>query len=382
VTFFGVEIRRPQVYGGLLLLALALGAALACYKTPLSFEEVQALNRSVEITGPIKPELRKDPVTDSILMYRVTRIFEPSFDQLQDGAGLPAGEPIQPRRPQAARLLGFLPALYRLPFLVFGLWLGGALWWVSRRLFNNEGGYVALALFCFSPLVIGASSTVNAEIIAAWGLFGIVYTAIGVGHTLYSPPRRWPPRIVLLGLAFGFTAAAHLGAALLGAVLAIFFLLYLSPHDRKPAAIAVVVMALTVACVFLWGCYGWNASFLHSLSQAGQSLRPAIPKGDTFAPWFQFGNLPTVALLSLALVIFLAWKRTRYFGNWTPLLVIALLGLLQFPGTSPVIWMAPFAFVFVGGIAADLLESKYRGWTQALLLVMIATQVVLAFSLR
>ena len=324
-----------------------------------------ALNRSVEISGPVKPELRTDPVTDSILMYRVTRIFEPSFDQLQEEGRL-----------------RFLPALYRLPFLVFGLWLGGALWWVSRRLFNDEGGYVALALFCFSPLVIGFSSMVSAEIIAAWGLFGIVYTAIGVGHTLYSPPRRWLPRIVLLGLAFGFTAAAHLGAALLGVVLAIFFMLYLSPPDRKPAAIAVLVMALIVAGVFLWGCYGWNASLLRSLSQAGQSLRPAMPKGDIFALWFQLRNLPTVALMLVALVIFLAWKRTRYFGNWTPLLVIALLSLLQFPGTSPVIWMAPFAFVFVGGIAADLLESKYRGWTQGVLFALVAVQVVLAFPLR
>jgi hypothetical protein len=369
-----MEIRRPQVFGGLLLLALALEAALAAYRNPLSLQEIQALNRSVEISDSIKPELRNDPVTDSILMYRVTRIFGPSFDPLPDGG----------RRPQAqaARLLSFLPALYRLPFLIFGLWLGGALWWVSRRLFNNEGGYVALALFCFSPLVIGFSSTVNAEIIAAWGLFGIVYTAIGVGHTLYSPPRRWPPRIVLLGLAFGFTAAAHLGAALLGAVLAVFFMLYLSPTDRKPAAIAVLAMALAIASVFLWGCYGWNKSLLSSLSQVGQSLRPAIPQGGIFAPWFRLGNLPTAALMSAALAIFLGWKRTRYFGNWTLLLVMALLGLLQFPGTSPVIWMAPFAFVFVGGIAADLLESKYRVATQGVLFAVVATQFVLAFWLR
>ncbi|HZR30158.1 MAG TPA: hypothetical protein VFA71_15375 [Terriglobales bacterium] len=381
MTFFGIEIRRPQVFGGLLLLALALEAVLASYTTPLSSDEIQALSRSVEITASIKPELRKDPVTDSILMYRVTRIFEPWFDQRHEQKPLPPGEPTQPGppQPQATRLLS---ALYRLPFVIFGLWLGGALWWVSRRLFNNEGGYVALALFCLSPLVIRFSSSVNAEIIASWGLFGIVYTAIGVGHTLYSPPRRWPPRIVLLGLAFGFTAAAHLGAALLGIVLAIFFMLYLSPPDRKPAAMAVLAVALVVASVFLWGCYGWNTSLLKSFSQAGQALRPTIPKGDVFMTWFQFPNLPTAALIAGALAIFLAWKRTRYFGNWTPLLVIALLSLLQFPGSWPVIWMAPFAFVFVGGIAADLLESKYRGWAQAVIFVMVATQVVLVFWLR
>ena len=66
----------------------------------------------------------------------------------------------------------------RLPFVIFGLWLGGALWWVSRRLYNNAGGYVALGLYCSSPFIVQASSTVNADILAAWGLFGIVYTAI------------------------------------------------------------------------------------------------------------------------------------------------------------------------------------------------------------
>src|SRR5579884_1479425 len=34
----------------------------------------------------------------------------------------------------------------RLPFVLFGVWLGGALWWVARRLFGDPGGYVALAL--------------------------------------------------------------------------------------------------------------------------------------------------------------------------------------------------------------------------------------------
>jgi hypothetical protein len=281
-----------------------------------------------------------------------------------------------------------MPALYRLPFLIFGLWLGGALWWVSRRLFNNEGGYVALALFCFSPLVIAASSQMNAEIIAAWGLFGIVYTAVGVGHTLYSPPRRWPPRIVLLGLAFGFTAAAHLSTAIIGAALAIFFMLYLSPPDRKPAALAVFALSLLIAGLFVWGCYGWNLSISGLFAHAGQALRPAFPQA-LFSPgdnpielWISARELPTALLLVASAIVFLGWKRTRYFGNWTPLLVIALLLILEFPGTSPLVWCAPFAFVFVGGVAADLLESRYRRVTQLVLVLLIGAQAVLSFPLH
>src|SRR5579864_174725 len=30
--------------------------------------------------------------------------------------------------------------IVRLPFVAFGVWLGGALWWVARRLFDDSGG--------------------------------------------------------------------------------------------------------------------------------------------------------------------------------------------------------------------------------------------------
>ena len=379
MTLFGFEIRRPQIYGGLLLVALAAKALLAAYQTPLSAEEARVLNRSVEIAVPIKSEFRK-PVADSILLYRITRLFEPSVDQLRPT--MRSGQVQESRQADPGRLTRLLPMLYRLPFVAFGLWLGGALWWVSRRLFNNEGGYAALALFCFSPLVVRYASTINPEIIAAWGLFGIVYTAIGVGHTLYSPPRRWPPRIVLLGLALGFTAAAHLGAALLGVVLAIFFLLYLAPAYRRPAALAVLAIAFIIAYLFVWSCYAGGASLRDLLSHATETIRPVLPRIAAFAAWFQLRNLPTIMLVFMAFVIFLGWRRTHYFGNWTPLLVIALLGVMQFQQTMPAIWIAPFAYVFAGGIAADLLESNYRRPTHILLLALMAAQVALTFSLH
>src|SRR5205823_6847821 len=146
----------------------------------------------------------------------------------------------------------------RLPLIIFGLWLGGALWWVSRRLYNNAGGYVALGLYCSSPFIVQASSTVNADILAAWGLFGIVYTAIGVAHTLYAPPRKWRPRIVLLGLAIGLTAGANVSAAIAGLALAAAFMLYLAPGRR---AISIGILAISSAIGFLvfLCCFGFTA---------------------------------------------------------------------------------------------------------------------------
>lgn len=41
--------------------------------------------------------------------------------------------------------------LARAPYLLFGLLLGASVWYVARRLYGNEGGFVALTLYCFSP---------------------------------------------------------------------------------------------------------------------------------------------------------------------------------------------------------------------------------------
>ena len=57
----------------------------------------------------------------------------------------------------------------RLPFLFGGLMLGASLWYVARRLYGNMGGYVALGLYCFSPLMVGWASQAGAVIVGAWG---------------------------------------------------------------------------------------------------------------------------------------------------------------------------------------------------------------------
>ena len=72
-----------------------------------------------------------------------------------------------------------------------------------------------------------------------------------------------------------------------------------------------------------------------------------------------------VIALPVALITYLAWRRTRYFGNTAPLLVAALflvlgLGTPHYPGLGFQFMAVPFLFVFVAGIAADLLETRYH----------------------
>src|SRR3954470_7724944 len=54
-----------------------------------------------------------------------------------------------------------------LSFLSFGISLAGALWWVTRRLYSDLGGYVALTLFCFSLPMILHSSVASPDVVAA-----------------------------------------------------------------------------------------------------------------------------------------------------------------------------------------------------------------------
>ena len=89
--------------------------------------------------------------------------------------------------------------------------LGASLWYVARRLYGNAGGYIALALYCFSPAMIvnAAGAQSLGEMGAVWGAFGTVFTAIAVAHTLYAPREvvlwNWR-RILLLGLSLALAA--------------------------------------------------------------------------------------------------------------------------------------------------------------------------------
>ena len=99
------------------------------------------------------------------------------------------------------------------------------------------------------------------------------------------------------------------------------------------------------------------------------------------------GLLEIIAFLS-CLLVFIAWRRTHYFGNFAPLVVTVL--LLWWPtdsfAGSATVWVLPFAFVFVGGIYADLLEpqflrGRFRKHVVAAAIVLIGASTVLSFVL-
>jgi hypothetical protein len=256
--------------------------------------------------------------------------------------------------------VGEIKILLRLPFMLAGLALGACLWWVTRRLFGDEGGYIALALYCFSPAVVRASTAPNNEILAAFGIFSVIYTAIGVAHALQGPRKKWRPRILLLTLALGFTAAAHLAAFIVALLFTVIFMAWVAEGRRAYIPTLLIVWVLG-AFFLLFASYAFHPD---AFSYVFRSAAGRMWLSLDAAKWF-FSDPAnaafTVALLG-SLVLYAASRRSRYFGNTAPLLVGAPLMLLVTTGvkSEPWLWALPFLITFVGGVFADALESRAR----------------------
>jgi hypothetical protein len=271
--------------------------------------------------------------------------------------------------------LPYILLLLRLPFLAAGVVLGGGLWWVSRRLYGNCGGYTALALYCFSPAVLRACVAPNPEMLAALGVYGGVYTCIGVAHSMQGPRRKWRPRIVLLTVIFGVAATAHLAALPVVALLGLTFMLWVAEGRRGPV-LPVVLAAVAGALVLAFACYGFSpvafsAVFRSSAGFLWVSLDPA--RRFFSVP----GNAGITAAAGAAALLYLAQRRSRYFGNTTPLLcalVLFLLVMTGVPGT-PWLWALPFLLTFVGGVFADAYESSWHKLALAVGGAVVALQV-------
>ncbi len=267
----------------------------------------------------------------------------------------------------------------RAPYLIFGVLLGASLWYVSHRLYGNAGGYIALTLYCFSPAILRGSTLYSAqpEMGAAWGAFGAIFTAIAVAHTLYAPREvilwNWR-RILLLGLSLALAIGSQFSLIILLPI-ALGFMLYLAP-TRRWAAAAIWAAACGVAFVLLF------ASYLFRPGVFWQGMRHADFFGITWHAFVipetylrilaQIGQSGPALLVALpvVLVAYFVWRRPRYFGNTAPLMIAALflafsLGMPHYPGFGFQLMATPFLFVFVAGIAADLLETRRRDLVMA-----------------
>ncbi len=280
--------------------------------------------------------------------------------------------------------------LPRLPFLACGVFLGASLWYVARRLCGNTGGFIALIFYCFSPSMIQAAAVwhTEPEIATVWGAFGTIFTAIAVAHTLYAPREvvlwNWR-RIVLLGISLSIAIGAQFSMIVLVPI-ALVFLLYVAPVRRRAASVIWGAGCL-VGLILLFACYFFHPRVF------GEGLRHAAFWGATWRGFTVIGVYKQVAVqigracpalalaLPVTLVTYAVWPRTRYFGNTAPLLVAMLFVVLgmahpHVAGAGFLLAAVPFLFIFVSGVLADLMETRYRLAVTAGIFGMMAPYVV------
>lgn len=280
--------------------------------------------------------------------------------------------------------------LTRIPYLVFGVLLGASLWYVTRRLYGNSGGLIALVLYCFSPGMIQSSSAVcrDSEIGAAWGAFGAVFTAIALAHTLYAPREvllwNWR-RIALLGISLALAVGSQFSLVIL-VPLTLGLFLYLAPQ-RRLAAAAIWAAACALAGILLTSAYffhphvfweGLRAAKLLDVTPA--ALAMSANYKNAIAHIVKASPL-LIVLLPVAILGYALWRRARYFGNTAPLLVAALcvglaLAAPDFPGLGFLLVAMPFLFASVAGVLADLLETRFEALLRNVITALLSAYVL------
>lgn len=264
--------------------------------------------------------------------------------------------------------------LARLPYLLAGLLMGASLWYVAHRLYGHAGGYVALALYCFSPGILRSSAVwfERPEMVAVWGAFGSAFTAIAVAHTLYAPREvvlwNWR-RIILVGLSFALAIGSQFSLFVV-IPLVLGLLLYLAP-DRKQAGVVIWGAACLVALVLLLASYSFQLSTLWESIKHAQlfSFSPqALLVWGSYRQLFTQLSERAQALdlaLPAAIVGYFVLPRARYFGNTAPLLIAILFLVLgiampHYPGLGFRLVAFPFLFLFVAGVFSDALDTRHR----------------------
>lgn len=309
------------------------------------------------------------PLTTDLLVERGLDHFRTSEDRVVQATG-------QLSTWELRHQLKHILLLLRLPFLLAGAMLGAGLWWVTRRLYGDYGGYTALALYCFSPQILKACVTPSPEILVTLGIYGAVYTCIGVAHAMQGPRRKWRPRIILLTLAMGVAAASHIVALPLAALLGLIFMFWVA-EGRRSQVLPIVLAACLGALFLVFACYDFSPDAFSYLFRSGDaflslSLDPARRFFSTL------GNAGVAVAAAASALLYISLRRSRYFGNTAPLFSTLLLISLVMTGVvgTPWLWSIPFLLTFIGGVFADAYESPRNRMALAAGAAVVILQVI------
>jgi hypothetical protein len=198
---------------------------------------------------------------------------------------------------------------------------------------------------------------------------------------MQGPRRKWRPRIALLTVALGLTAAAHLLAAILGFLMAVVWMIYLAER-RRSYVMQILIFSAVGALVILFGFYAFRpAPFSYVFTGGGARFWFSLDGARNF--FTSLANGPIGIATLVALMLYVTVRRCRYFGNTAPLVMVALLFPLVTTQTvsQPWLWGLPFLFTFLGGVFADVLEMRQRKMFLVLSGAVLLTQAMICLTL-
>jgi hypothetical protein len=137
-----------------------------------------------------------------------------------------------------------------------------------------------------------------------------------------------------------------------------FLLMLWVAEGHRSQVLPVLLMCSVGATLLLFACYGFSPDAFSYLfrSAAGMLWFSMDPARRFFST---LSNAGITIAASASVVLYLGVRRSRFFGNTTPLLCSLILMPLLLTGTqgSPWLWSIPFLVTFVGGVFADAYES-------------------------
>jgi hypothetical protein len=157
--------------------------------------------------------------------------------------------------------------------------------------------------------------------------------------------------------AFGLAAASHIAALPVVAALGLVAMAWVA-EGRRSQVLPIVLIAVVGALLVVFACYGFSPDAFSYVFRSGAGLL-SVSLDPARRFFSAIGNAGITLAAAAALVLYVAIKKSRYFGNTAPLfcgLILMLLVTKGVPG-APWLWALPFLLTFVGGVWADAYEG-------------------------
>jgi hypothetical protein len=167
---------------------------------------------------------------------------------------------------------------------------------------------------------------------------------------------------------------------MLGFVAAFAFMFYLAER-RRSYVMQMVIFSALGALLIVFASFAFRlAPFSYVFTGGAGRFWFSLDAAKAF--FSDIVNAPIAIAALVAAVVYIGARRSRYFGNTAPLLMLLALFALRTTQVMsyPWLWALPFLFTFVGGVFADALETRQRKLFLGLTGAILVTQVLLCLT--